>query len=767
MPFALRCAGNLPERVAGRLQRNLLDNEERWHRMKGVYREVSDALESAGLEFAVLKGFSHVPAFAPSPGLRVQYDLDLLLAPDEARRALDVAVNLDYEAVTSGSRRPVDHLPTMIRKTRWQWRGDFFDPDMLPALELHFRLWDAGTEGFAVEGVEDFWNRRERRAIEDLEFTSLAAIDLPAYASAHALRHLLRGDLQPSHIYEIATFLDRNDDSKFWLQWRQSHDETLRRVQAICFALARAWFGCRVPSVACEEIERLREAVHAWLARYGQMPAAGLFESAKNELWLHLSLLDPGVSRAPIVWRRLIPLQLPGPMDTAFMADEAIDWRVRLRSVWRQVQFVWSRIRRHTGALLPTLASGTRWGWSRLDLSSEFWAYFAASAFFDFGLFIFFLLFNLYLLKLGYNESFLGIVSGCTLIGSVAGSIPAAIAIERLGLRGSMIACLTAIPVMAAIMAAGLPAPLLAASAFIYGLMFVMWAVLLSPAVAALTNERNRGAGFSIICSSGIGIGILGSTTGGRLPGWIARVAPHSSVVAQYRTALWIGCALVLAGLVPVLKLPRRESLSAVRENRRLRRPPREVIYFLVAVAVWNLGTGAFNPFFTAFFERLHMPVARIGVVFSLSQLGQALAILAAPLVFRAMGLIRGISRMQMLSAIALAGIAASGGQATAALAYGAYMVLQNMSEPGMFTYLMESVPEAERSGVSALNFLVASSTQAIAAVISGALLKRFGYPPVLVLAAVICAIASILIRSLAAKPSRVTVSAEAAENAA
>ena len=71
---------------------------------------------------------------------------------------------------------------------------------------------------------------------------------------------------------------------------------------------------------------------------------------------------------------------------------------------------------------------------------------------------------------------------------------------------------------------------------------------------------------------------------------------------------------------------------------------------------------------------------------------------------------------MQLLSAVALACVAASGGQGTAALAYGAYMVAQNMSEPGMFMYLMDRVPERERSGVSALNFLVASSTQAIAA---------------------------------------------------
>jgi MFS family permease len=754
IPFALRWRDRLPAWVANRFNQDIVNNAERWARTKLVYRQASDAFEAAGLEFVTLKGFTHAPGFVADPRHRAQGDFDLLFPRDQVQSALDVAVGLDYEPLDGMDRHPVDHLPTLIRKTGWEWRGDYFDPEMPLSLELHFRLWDAGTEGFAVPGVEDFWGRRQRRTIEDLEFTSLAAVDLPGYASAHALRHLLRGDSRPSHIYEIAYFLEHNSlghnsDAEFWRIWRDSHDQPLRQVQAICFDIARLWFGCRLPAVAQEEIEQLPEPVRAWLAAYAHAPVVNLFHPTKDELWLHLSLLDPGYSRLRVLRRRLMPLQLPGPVDAVHLPDGAIGWQVRLRRACRYLLFMTSRIWHHARTFVPTLWSGTAWAWRRLDLSSEFWSFFVASAYYDFGFFIFFLLFNLYLLKLGYNEAFLGLVSACMMAGGVVGSLPAGIAIQRLGLRGSMIACFTIIPCLAAILSAGLPAPLLLGCAFLYGALSVLWAVLQAPAVAELTSVRNRGAGFGIICSSGIAIGILGGGVGGRLPGWMAQLAPGSSVVAQYRAALWIGCAIVLLGLVSSLKLRPRAPLPPVRESRLLRRPPPQVIYFLAAVAVWSLGTGVFNPFFSAFFERMHMPVERIGLVFSLSQLGQALAILAAPLVFRVTGLIRGISRMQLLSAVALACLAASGGQATAALAYGAYMVVQNMSEPGMFNYLMDSVPEKERSGVSALYFLVASSVQAIAAGVSGLLLRRFGYPPVLLLAAVLCAIAGVLVRLL------------------
>ena len=82
--------------------------------------------------------------------------------------ALDVALGLGYEPLGGGDCHPVDHLPTLIRKTGWEWRGDYFDPELPLALELHFRLWDASIEGFAMPGMEDFWERRECRSLEEV-----------------------------------------------------------------------------------------------------------------------------------------------------------------------------------------------------------------------------------------------------------------------------------------------------------------------------------------------------------------------------------------------------------------------------------------------------------------------------------------------------------------------------------------------------------------------------------------------------------------------
>jgi MFS family permease len=178
------------------------------------------------------------------------------------------------------------------------------------------------------------------------------------------------------------------------------------------------------------------------------------------------------------------------------------------------------------------------------------------------------------------------------------------------------------------------------------------------------------------------------------------------------------------------------------------------VIRFLVAIAAWNLGTGIFNPFFNVFFSRLRLPVEQIASLFSASQVAQAGSMLMAPVVLRTLGLIRGISGMQVATAMALLALSAAVGPVSAGLAFAAYTTSQCMTEPGMFTLLMDGVPAEERSAASALNFLVTFAAQAVVAAIAGRMLAHFGYPPVLVAAAVICALAALLFRVLLAKPS-------------
>jgi predicted MFS family arabinose efflux permease len=744
LPLALQRREHLPEDVRARTDRNLAGNAERWQRIQSAYRQIAEPLQSAGIDAVVLKGFSHCPQFICNPRWRPQYDFDLLLPLDQLLRARDVARSLGYEPLRASNGR-IDHLPTMIRKTGWQWRGDFFDPDIPLALELHFRLWDESTEQFSPSGLDQFWERRERRVLEGLSFTALHRVDAVAYASLHLLRHLLRGDGKPFHVYELASLLHRTAGCEScWSTWQEWHDPSLRQLEAICFDLAHRWFGCHLSQVALEEIEALPPEVNRWLELCAFSPLMHLVHPNKDELWLHWSLLDSRRKRGSMLYRRLLPPVPQGPVDAVHLPANKITWRIEVRRRWRYARYAASRVSHHLAAL-PGVAMGAI-GWFA-GLKTQYWTFFLTAAFFNFGLFIYFFLYNLYLLQLGFRENFLGLVSGIMTAGSVAGCIPAAAAVRRFGLRPTLFAAFLMIACISVLRAIVPSAPVLVALAFIGGLVQSTWGVAISPAVARLTTERNRSLGFSLIMSSGVGIGVLAGFIGGRMPGKFSQLL--ASNVDGYRAALLLGCAMVILALLPLSRL--KIDAPPISEPA-FRRPSPLLLRFFAAMVVWNLGTGAFNPFFSAFFVHLRFSTEHIGVLFSSVHLAQALAMLAAPIAIHRLGLARGISTLQLATALSLAGLAMWTGPTAASFAYGSYVVFQYMSEPGVFALLMNSVPLAQRAGVSALNMIVIFASQAAAAGLAGVLITRFGYPPVLTAASLTCVAAALLFRGLRAE---------------
>ena len=346
----------LPHKIERRLDENRAANLVRIERIKQAFAEAAGALSAAGIAFVVLKGFANWERFSRDPPSRLQYDLDLY-CPETAAEARGALASLGYESTWGGEEFPTDHLPALARKTGWQWRGDFFDPEIPISVELHFRLWDEATEGFSAPGIEAFWPRRVERRLDGLSYFALDPADALGYTALHLLRHLLRGDVRAANIYELAYFLDRSAaDEDFWLRWHHLHGPDLRRLQAICFRLAEAWFECRMSPVARAEIIALPVAIETWFDQCAASPAAAFFRPNKDELWLHFCLLDSLPKKLAVLRRRLVPTRLPGPLDSVFIPEARMTWRLRLRKRWQYGRYVAGRGWFHARALLPTVA---------------------------------------------------------------------------------------------------------------------------------------------------------------------------------------------------------------------------------------------------------------------------------------------------------------------------------------------------------------------------------------------------------------------------
>src|SRR5260370_30969781 len=238
LALASRRRDIVPEWVRERLDRNIAGNARCLERNREAYLEIAAALERDGIEVAILKGLSHD---AP---LRPQGDLDLFCTPETAFKAQEIVVALGYEPITQLHEFAADHLPLLIHRTGWQWRGDFFDPDKPSSVEIHFRLWDESTERIHVKGTEEFWPRRQIMTAHGMRFKALDPIDRLSYPTLHVLRHILRVDLILWHIYELALMLDqRAADTEFWTAWQARYDDSLRHLQSVVFRLARNWFA--------------------------------------------------------------------------------------------------------------------------------------------------------------------------------------------------------------------------------------------------------------------------------------------------------------------------------------------------------------------------------------------------------------------------------------------------------------------------------------------------------------------------------------------
>ena len=726
-----------PEWVCDRTARNLADNTERLRRIRALQSQVGSWLAEAGIEFIFLKGTTQWPHFVPDPQLRVQYDLDLFLPGEDARRAWDLLRGKGYEPLEGAADLPTDHWPTLIRKTGWQWHGDYFDPEAPLSIDLHFQFWDERTERLRAPGVDEFWRRRKGHALD--------TPDALGYTSLHLLRHLLRGSLRPYHVYELAWFLEYHAaDNEFWNRWRTLHEPELRRLEALSFCLAREWFGCATGPIAEDEIERLPGPVRDWFGLFAASPLEGLFHPNKDELWLHLALLNSVRDKAAVLRRRLLPTQFPGPVDDSVLLPEAqITWAIRIRGHARNARFRAGRALYHACSIPALLKSGLRWRSRSSGITAGYWTFLGASSLFNLGMFVYVLLYNLYLLDLGFREDFVGQVASASTAGSVAAALPVAALARRFGL-GKMIlggfAAVAGISVLRALVSA--PAPLLGL-AFLSGVAFSMFAVSLAPAIAGLTSEKGRSTGFSISTASSIALGILGGWLGGHLPGWLGGT----------QSALLAGCAMAALALWPAARL---RIAPAPAEGAKLYPRSRFVVRFLIVFAIWNLATGSFNPFFNTYFAgHLHTPVERIGLIFSGAQLAQVAALLLAPLVLRRFGIVAGTAAMLMATALALGGLAAGPAGLAAGVLYASYTAFQWMSEPGMNTLMMDRVGAQERSGAAALMMLVAFAAQLVASFVGGGSIAKFGYPLVLACAAGLAAIAAAGFRSLPAEAFR------------
>ena len=369
LPLGIRCRELFPAEAQSVLDRVIERNGACYERLLAQYKELADAFEQNHVEFVVLKGLAQWPCYTDDPRDRYHSDIDVYCPPASLDKARQVLVDLAYEPFHPERGAPTDHLPVMIRKTGWTWSGDYYDASRPLPVEVHFRFWDPSTEGFGSVDPHRFWFRRECRDIGGVRVPALNSIDTLRYSAMHLMRHLLRGDLQIRHVYEVAHFLHRSAlDESFWRQWAAESSGKVGLFEAIAFRLAAEWFGCDVHPAALATYAHLPLAVEKWFHLFSLSPALASVKPNKDELWLHLALVQDVRIRRRIVLRRVFPFRRERVVLDAHISNEKTGLVLRARRIAYEARFLARRVVHHFKTFAPLLRSGLRWHRSAASL---------------------------------------------------------------------------------------------------------------------------------------------------------------------------------------------------------------------------------------------------------------------------------------------------------------------------------------------------------------------------------------------------------------
>ncbi len=409
-------------------------------------------------------------------------------------------------------------------------------------------------------------------------------------------------------------------------------------------------------------------------------------------------------------------------------------------------------------------------------------------------------LYNLYLVSLGYGTAFVGVILFVGTLGAGIAIFPAGVCIDRFG--GKLVMIWSSI--ILGLIGTGQilfrqPLPLLVTT-FFAGVAGAALLVVNAPFLTANSTPDERTHLFSLNITLTLITTVLGKVLGGVLPVWFrsipwlmaplpARFSPllaHFPEPRSYQLALLFAGIIAGPSLIPLFLLSNdrpgadndfeqtrsinrriRDSIStralssSVRQYLSLdfmrsalaqlaqwvrvalayvrsRKLLHNAIFFLILVQVLiGLGAGLFIPYFNIYFvDHLGASSALFGLIDGGANALTALLTLVAPWLALRFGKIKGIALTELASIPIMLTIGLTGLLPLAALLYPFRQGLMDMSNGVLQVFSMEVVPE-QRRGLANSGYQAAYQVAwAITAPIGGLIIARSGYPLIFILGA-------------------------------
>jgi MFS family permease len=349
---------------------------------------------------------------------------------------------------------------------------------------------------------------------------------------------------------------------------------------------------------------------------------------------------------------------------------------------------------------------------------------------------VFRLLFNFYVLSLGYNEAMLGSLITVSSLTALLVALPMGYLADVLGRKNSLL--ISGVLISVSILAIVLwpSQTVFYAMNVISGIGQSLGAVSMAPFLMENSGEKERTYLFSFSSGLQMAMASVGNWIGGYLPTWIGLTRGVPPISSQaYAGALMVVALIIAIGLIPLvmLRTPRLE-----RSERTVFAPlnyaskhPALLGKLILPMLITSIGAGLIMPFMNVFFRQVHhQPDPVIGSLFAWGSLAMGVGLLLAPPLADRMGKIQLVVVTQAISIPFLIILGFSPIFWLSTIAYYIRLTLMNMSAPVYQTFVMEHVETSARATVASLTSMAWNFGWAFSPTISGILQVRYGFGP-------------------------------------
>ncbi|HET9015350.1 MAG TPA: MFS transporter [Thermomicrobiaceae bacterium] len=360
------------------------------------------------------------------------------------------------------------------------------------------------------------------------------------------------------------------------------------------------------------------------------------------------------------------------------------------------------------------------------------------------GIGVFTLIYNLYLVQLGYRADFIGTFNAVTTISMAA----AALVMGPVILRFGTWRCITLGTVFYVLTSAALSVFPASWAILVFALLSGIGAAFVTVPLMPFIVEWARPEARGTVAALTFSLNSLSVTVGSLIGGWspailAALLAVRVTDVPTYRLTLLLGLAVTAISLGPMWLMrqardavppdmaPMISSVDSLTARRRVRR---DVTAFILAGLLLSVGAGVILPFYNIFLESLGSPPGQIGMVFSLAGIVGAVFGLVAPVMSRRLGPLPAglITRLVPIPAFAL--VAVSPGLGLAIVSYVLRATSGSVAWPIESTFMADVLPPRARANAYSLRSGAWNLGYAFASLLGGLIIVAGGYRPTFVL---------------------------------